>query len=188
MSSKLRPPGTPLPPEEIPSSVRIGPGSVISGDHSFARFRGERVPAVTIGNQCTMDGVHFAVGPAGEVRIGDFCFFSSAILLCELELVIGNHVSIGWNVTIADSDFHPLSPAERMEDAIACSPLGKTARPRIETRRVQIDDDVWIGPNAAILKGVHIGAGAMIEPGSVVTRDVPAGARVLGNPARVVES
>ena len=49
-----------------------------------------------------------------------------------------------------------------------------------------IDDDVWIGPNATILKGVRIGAGAWIEPGSMVTRDVPPGARVMGNPAQVI--
>jgi acetyltransferase-like isoleucine patch superfamily enzyme len=51
---------------------------------------------------------------------------------------------------------------------------------------VEIEDCVWIGPNATILKGVRIGAGAVIEPGSLVTRDVPARARVMGNPARVV--
>jgi acetyltransferase-like isoleucine patch superfamily enzyme len=45
---------------------------------------------------------------------------------------------------------------------------------------------VWIGPNATILKGVCIGAGAFIEPGSMVTRDVPARARVMGNPAQII--
>ena len=77
--------------------------------------------------------------------------------------------------------------AERIADAVACSPLGKgRPRPEIECRPVVIEDDVWIGPNATILKGVRIGTGAFIEAGSLVTRDVPAGARVLGNPAVVV--
>jgi acetyltransferase-like isoleucine patch superfamily enzyme len=49
-----------------------------------------------------------------------------------------------------------------------------------------IEDDVWIGPNATLLKGVRIGAGAFIEAGSLVTRDVPAGATVLGNPAQIL--
>jgi acetyltransferase-like isoleucine patch superfamily enzyme len=48
-----------------------------------------------------------------------------------------------------------------------------------------VGDDVWIGWNATILKGVTIGAGAVVEPGAVVTRDVPPGAIVGGNPARV---
>jgi acetyltransferase-like isoleucine patch superfamily enzyme len=53
-------------------------------------------------------------------------------------------------------------------------------------RPVVIEDNVWIGPNATILKGVCIGAGAFIEPGSMVTRDVPARARVMGNPAQII--
>jgi acetyltransferase-like isoleucine patch superfamily enzyme len=96
-------------------------------------------------------------------------------------------VVAGWNVTIADTDFHPVSPAERIADAIAVSPLGDVRnRPPVLRLPVIIDDDVWIGPSATILKGVHIGSGAFIEPGSVVVRDVPAGAHVMGNPARIV--
>ena len=87
-----------------------------------------------------------------------------------------------------DTDFHPIAPALRIADAIACSPLGKDRRrPVVERRPVVIEDDAWIGPNSTILKGVRIGAGAIIEPGSMVTRDVPRGARVMGNPAQLVE-
>jgi acetyltransferase-like isoleucine patch superfamily enzyme len=53
---------------------------------------------------------------------------------------------------------------------------------------VVIEDDVWIGPQATILKGVRIGRGAFVEAGALVTRDVPPGARVKGNPARIVGS
>jgi acetyltransferase-like isoleucine patch superfamily enzyme len=51
---------------------------------------------------------------------------------------------------------------------------------------VIIEDDVWIGPNAVILKGVRVGRGAFVEAGAVVTSHVPSRARVLGNPAKVV--
>jgi acetyltransferase-like isoleucine patch superfamily enzyme len=96
-------------------------------------------------------------------------------------------VVIGWNTTIADTDFHPIDPAERIADAIACSPMGKgRPRPVVARKRVVIEDDVWIGPNAVILKGVRIGAGSVIEAGALVTRDIPAGSRVVGNPAQVV--
>jgi acetyltransferase-like isoleucine patch superfamily enzyme len=57
----------------------------------------------------------------------------------------------------------------------------------VETRPVTIADDVWIGIGAIVLKGVRIGRGARIAAGAVVTRDVPEGAMVAGNPARVVE-
>jgi acetyltransferase-like isoleucine patch superfamily enzyme len=59
-------------------------------------------------------------------------------------------------------------------------------RPPFPRSKVILEDDVWVGPMAAILKGVRIGAGSLIEPGSVVTQDVPARSRVLGNPARII--
>ncbi len=170
-----------------PANVRLGPNTLVTGDLSFKRFRNNEPDALVIGANCTMDGVHFALGEKGRVQIGDYCYFTNAVLLCELEMRIGNYVVIGWNATIADTDFHPLSPAERIADAIACSPLGQgRPRPEIPKRRVTIEDDVWIGPNATILKGVRIGTGAFIEAGSLVTRDVPARARIMGNPAQVV--
>src|SRR5262249_2797059 len=172
---------------ELPTNVRIGPSSIITSDYAFRRFLSRRDPALTIGSHCTMDGVHFAVGEEARVEIGDYCYFTNAVLLCEQELRIGSYVVIGWNATVADTDFHPLAPAERIADAIACSPLGKgRKRPVIACRPVVIEDDVWIGPNATILKGVRIGTGAFVEPGALVSRDVPARARVLGNPAEVV--
>ncbi len=171
----------------LPPNVVLGSNTLITGDLAFKRFQAKQTDALVIGAQCSMDGVHFDLGPGGRVRIGDYCYFTNAVLLCELEVIIGNYVLIGWNTTIADTDFHPIAPAERIADAIACSPLGKQRpRPLIARKAVVIEDDVWIGPNATILKGVRIGAGAFIEPGSLVTREVPAGARVMGNPAQVI--
>lgn len=171
----------------LPGNVRLGPNTLITADYAFKRFRTRQAVGLQVGANCTMDGVHFAVGEGGSVFIGDYCYFTNAVLLCELELRIGNYVVIGWNATIADTDFHPLAPAERIADAIACSPLAVgRVRPDIAKRPVIIEDDVWIGPNATILKGVHIGTGAWIEAGSLVTRDVPPHSRVLGNPAQIL--
>jgi acetyltransferase-like isoleucine patch superfamily enzyme len=171
----------------VPANVRLGPNTTITSDYAFKRFRSRCDPALTIGSHCTMDGTHFALGEEGRVIIGDYCYFTNAVLLCEQELRIGSYVVIGWNATIADSDFHPIAPAERIADAVACSPLGQgLKRPVVARCPVIIEDDVWVGPNATILKGVHIGAGAFVEAGALVTQTVPARARVLGNPARVV--
>jgi acetyltransferase-like isoleucine patch superfamily enzyme len=171
----------------LPANVQLGHGSVLKGEHAFQRFHSQRDPALVIGEHCTMDGVHFALGDSGRIQIGNYCYFCNVILLCELELRIGNYVVAGWNTTIADTDFHPISPAARIQDAIACSPLGQgRPRPPIPTRPVIIEDDVWIGPNVTVLKGVRIGAGAFIEPGALITHEVPPRARVLGNPAQIV--
>ena len=171
----------------LPANVRLGANTLITADYAFKRFRTKEPDALILGSHCTMDGVHFAIGETGRVSIGDYCYFTNAVLLCELELRIGNYVVIGWNATIADTDFHPLAPAERIADAVACSPLADgRPRPEIAKRPVIIEDDVWIGPNATILKGVRIGSGAWIEAGSLVTRDVPPRSRVVGNPAQIV--
>ncbi len=172
---------------KLPVNVRLGADTVLRGDHAFHRFRSHKKPALIIGRHCTMDGVHFALSEAARVEIGDYCCFSNSLLMCELEIRIGNYVVMGWNATIADSDFHPISPAQRIADAIACSPLGNVrARPPLVVKPVVIEDDVWIGPNATILKGVRIGAGSFIEPGALVTRDVPPHSRVMGNPAQII--
>jgi acetyltransferase-like isoleucine patch superfamily enzyme len=171
----------------LPSNVLVGAESIITGDSAFKRFHSNHEPALIIGESGTFDGVHFALGKDGKVRIGNYCYFTNAVLLCELELAIGNYVVIGWNATIADTDFHPIAPAERIADAIACSPLGRNkVRPEILRKKVTIADDVWIGPNATILKGVNIGAGAFIEAGTLVVRDIPPRARVAGNPAQII--
>ena len=172
-------------PVPLPPNVRAGDNTLVTGDLAFKRFHSRLNPALILGANCTMDGVHFDLGENGRVSVGNYCYFTNVVLLCELELTFGNYVVIGWNATIADTDFHPLAPAERIADAIACSPLGKgRPRPDIPKQAVVIEDDVWIGPNATILKGVRIGTGAWIEPGALVTRDVPPGTRVMGNPAQ----
>ncbi len=171
----------------LPANVRVGPNTLITGELAFKRFHSQEPEALLVGSHCTMDGVHFDLGPQGRMTVGDYCYFTNAVLLCELEIRIGNYVMIGWNTTIADTDFHPLAPAERIADALACSPLANgRRRPEILKKPIHIEDDVWIGPNVTILKGVHIGAGAFIEAGSLVTRDVPPRTRMMGNPAQAI--
>ena len=170
-----------------PPNVRIGENSVVTGERLWRRFFSTRDPGVSIGDHCTILGAQFAVGVSGSILVGDYCYMTNPVLLCESEVRVGSYVVIGWNATITDADFHPLSPAERIKDAVALSPLGSiTDRPPFGTRPVIIDDDVYIGPLATILKGVHIHRGAWIEPGAVVTKNVLPGVRVIGNPATVV--
>jgi acetyltransferase-like isoleucine patch superfamily enzyme len=172
---------------ELPHNVRCGESSVLTGEKVFRRFFSELPLAISVGAHCYLDGVQFALGKRAALSVGDYVFCTSMVVLAEREINIGSYVFIGFNVAIADTDFHPLDPAQRVLDAIACSPAGRgRARPPIATAPVVIEDDVWIGPNCTILKGVRIGAGAFIEPGCVITRDIPARARVLGNPAQIV--
>lgn len=86
---------------------------------------------------------------------------------------IGAGALLGSEVTIYDSDFHDLRPSFR-----------RGGQPR--TGAVELAEDVFVGDRVLILKGVRIGAHAVIGAGSVVTFSIPAGAIAAGNPARVV--
>lgn len=174
---------------ELPDNVVVGRGTVITGEHAFRRLRTRRRPGLVVGADCALDHVQFSYGLEGYIEIGDRCVFSSAIFMCELDIRVGSRVVIGWNTYIADSDFHPTEPLARIQDTIACSPMGAARdlpRPEVRHAAVVIGDDVWIGPACTVLKGVSIGNGAFVEPGSIVTTDVPPRGRVMGNPARLV--
>jgi acetyltransferase-like isoleucine patch superfamily enzyme len=122
--------------------------------------------------------VVLATRSAGALlRIGDDCGFTGTTLVAAERIKIGDRVAVGANVTITDTDFHPLDPIERQRDFLA-----GTHAP------VMIEDDVFIGMHSLILKGVTIGKGSVVGAGSVVSRDVPAGVVVAGNPARVVRN
>jgi len=126
-----------------------------------------------------------AAGPDGFIEIGDYSYLWNASLVCNAAIRMGCRVWVAGGVTISDSDFHPIDPLERIADTVALSMIGdRSKRPNFAVKPVTVGDDVRIGVNATILKGVTIGAGAVIAPGSLVTRDVPPGCKVEGNPAR----
>jgi len=109
------------------------------------------------------------------IHIGNEVGITGGTICAAQRIEIGNRVLIGANSLIVDTDFHPLYPEHRQR-----APRDGSVAPVI------IEDDVFIGMNSLILKGVHIGHGSVIGAGSVVTRDVPPGVVCAGNPARVV--
>ncbi|PYL30075.1 MAG: acyltransferase [Verrucomicrobia bacterium] len=110
--------------------------------------------------------------------------------MAEEKIDIGSHCLISWNVGIADSDFHPLEPAQRIIDAQALAPYfkGRPPRPKLKTGPVKIGANVWIGMNAVILKGVTIGDNSVVAAGAVVTKSIAPNTIVAGNPAVVVKT
>jgi acetyltransferase-like isoleucine patch superfamily enzyme len=173
----------------LPANVRLGGDCFLERKGSFDRYRSEQTPGLVLGDRVRVYAfTDLNLEPSGMVSIGDDSIVVGVVFMCAQRITIGKRVVISYNVTIADSDFHPTDPAARKLDAIANSPYGdKSRRPFIETSPVEIGDDVWIGIGAIILKGVKIGAGARIGAGAVITRDVPRGAYYIGNPARAVK-
>jgi len=173
----------------IPSNIEAGENSVIDSSFCFRMYRATGAVGLRAGRGVTIWRTSLAIEADGLIEIGDYSFIANASLVCASRISLGAYVMIAGGVTIVDSDFHPVNVEARVIDTVVLSPAGKHAhRPAILAEPVIIEDDVWIGYNATLLKGIHIGAGAVIAPGAVVPRDVPAGARVAGNPARIVEN
>ena len=173
----------------LPENVAVGEGCFIERKASFLRYRSRLAVGLSLGrNVIAYTWTEFNIEPGGCVQIGDDCILVGATFMCAERISVGQGVVISYHVTIADSDFHPHDPALRRKDAIANAPgADRSMRPRIESRPVVIEDDVSIGIGAIILKGVRVGRGARILAGAVVTRDIPAGATVAGNPSKIVQ-
>lgn len=111
-----------------------------------------------------------------SIRIGNDCGFSGASIAAAVSVNIGNRVMLGANSTINDTDWHHTEAKKRANDAPpAASP-------------VVIEDDVWLGANVTVLKGVTIGARSVIAANSVVTKSIPADVIAGGIPARPLKS
>lgn len=106
-----------------------------------------------------------------NIHLGPGVFFNfNCVVLDVVRVDIGEGTQIGPGVQILSAD-HPRDAAQRAQGL-------EFGRP------VRIGRHVWIGAGALVLPGVSVGDGAVIGAGSVVTRDVRAGATVVGNPAR----
>ncbi len=173
----------------IPPNVHFGEGFYCESAQIFRQLKSKQADAVTIGNHVSCyAGCSFAIGAEGRCQIGDFTLMNGALVMAEEWIEIGSHCLVSWNVGIADSDFHPLEPAQRRIDAHALAPFfqDRPPRPKLRTAPVIIRDNVWIGMNATILKGVTIGENSVVAAGAVVTKSVAANVVVAGNPAVVI--
>ena len=168
--------------------VRVGRGVAAHGPVGLMRWPGGEI---SIGDNvqmisswrrataCTLAApVRLRVfGPGAAIEVGDGSELSgTSITARSTRISIGRKVLLAPNCVIVDSDFHAPWPCE-----------DRATQPGMERDApVVIDDYAWIGMRSIILKGVHIGRGAIVGAGSVVTRDVPAGCTVAGVPARPI--
>jgi len=107
-----------------------------------------------------------------NIRLGSGVFINFGCIFLDVAAIeVGDGCQIGPAVQVLTAD-HPRDPALRRQGL-------ESGRP------IRIGRNVWIGGGAIILPGVTVGDDAIIGAGSVVTRDVPDGATVVGNPARL---
>lgn len=129
---------------------------------------------LSMGNAVNVEkGVHF--GSGAIVSIGDY---SGLGINCRINgpVMIGKDVMMGPDVMIVARNHR----FDRVDIPMRLQGEGKP-------KPVIIDDDVWIGARVILLPGIHIGTGAVIGAGAVVTKDVQNYAIVGGNPARLIK-
>jgi acetyltransferase-like isoleucine patch superfamily enzyme len=120
----------------------------------------------------------FADQPGSVVRIGRGTRIHGSCIHAYCSIDIGENCLIAGNCTIVDADGHTAFPPE-IVDRLKVSSSG---------RPVVLEDNVWLGMNCIVLKGVRIGNGSVVSAGSVVTRDIPPFSVAAGNPAQIVKS
>jgi acetyltransferase-like isoleucine patch superfamily enzyme len=116
----------------------------------------------------------------GKIRIGDGTGASAVVVSSRAEITIGRSVCVGGNVRILDHDFHALDHLARR------LPMSEQEK-SIRREPIAIGDDVFIGTNAIILKGVSIGDRSIVAAGAVVFKgQYPSDSIIAGNPAKII--
>jgi len=126
----------------------------------------------------------FVTGYEGSISIGQNTQLNGVCIVSYKEVVVGKNCQIASSTFIADTDFHPVNPVEREKQV-----LGETfSFSSVSNEKISIGDNVWVGWNSTILKGVTIGDNSIVAAGSVVLSGAfPANVIIAGNPAKVVK-
>lgn len=149
-----------------PDFYRGDASSLTIGDNCVFYSR-ETSNKMGLNHRCIVCTSHDA-GLNAKLSIGNNCGFSGCSIWCFKSITIGNNVRVGANTMILDGDAH-------FNDS-------RTPPPQ----DIVIEDNVFIGANCIIRKGVTIGENSVIGMGSMVLHDIPANAVAVGNPAKVI--
>ena len=142
---------------------------------------GSRSQTIRVGANSHVGGRLLTFAHGGRISIGEWCFVGAGTeIWSAADIVIGDRVLVSHGVNIHDSDSHPLDPADRFAQTRA---IFTTGHPdditTIRAAPIRIGDDAWIGFGATIMKGVSIGARAIVGANAVVRDDVPCDGMVV---------
>ena len=126
----------------------------------------------------------FVTGYFGEIHVGENTMFNGACVVSYRKVTIGKNCQVASSTLITDTDFHPVDSKEREKQVSG----DKYSFDSVMKSEIVIGDNVWIGWNSTVLKGVVIGSNSIVAAGSVVLAgNYPPNAVIAGNPARVVK-
>jgi acetyltransferase-like isoleucine patch superfamily enzyme len=152
---------------------RIGDNTMFVGTPAFDPGFMEPL-VVVVGDRVTFYP-RVSIRGYGRLTIGDHCSINSGVIFgLTCDVTLGSHVLVGDHVSFRTADH------EFRDSDVPIVEQGERRGP------IVVGDDVWIGANATVLRGVTIGRGAIVGANSVVTRDVGPFSIVGGVPARVI--
>ncbi|WP_276038094.1 acyltransferase [Desulfovibrio mangrovi] len=153
----------------------------------YPQIRLANTASLRVGDKCIFRSTSFVnsigcrrcfinVAEGATLTFGREVGVSGIQIGCASNISIGDGTIVGSNVIITDCDWHSVSPSDRRANRFNTI---KNSQP------VVIRENVWVGMNAVILKGVSIGENSVIGAGAVVTKDVPPNSIAYGNPLTV---
>lgn len=168
----------------ILNSVKFGNGIKV-----FGMPRIENRGSITLGSNLRLisakcgynsgniaGGVFLRTSKEGKIITGDEVYLNGTSIISEESVTLGSRIMIGANTVIMDTNSHNVPYKNRLR-----------RWDKIRRKAVVIEDDVWIGANCFIMKGVRIGKGSVIGAGSVVNIEVKPNCIYAGNPAVFVK-
>jgi acetyltransferase-like isoleucine patch superfamily enzyme len=163
--------------------TRVGEGTQLDGLIDRRAAEAE----INIGAHCLIQGQIVAERNESRINLADRVLLGGgSIIDCALSVTVERNVLISYACVIADADNHSLFPELRLNDLATWMNGRHHDWSHTEMAPIRICEGAWIGARSIILKGVTVGAGAVVGMGSVVTKDVPPRTVVGGNPARVI--
>ncbi|MER9226851.1 acyltransferase [Mesorhizobium sp. M0664] len=163
------------------AGVQAGAGSKLSYRTVRSARRGNHV----IGEESIIHCVFSFDRPDAQITVGKRCFIGRSHLVSAGRIEIGDDVIMSWGITVVDHNSHSVDWRLRGDDVKKWH-RGEKDWTGIPIAPVKIENRVWIGFNATILKGVTLGEGSVVGAGAVVTKDVAPFAVVAGNPAKPI--
>jgi acetyltransferase-like isoleucine patch superfamily enzyme len=191
--SVFKKPKTPV--ELMGKNLQLGEGSILlTGSYCYfnPKYSRDNRKCILIGNKSLIKASFSFEHDSGLVQIGNNVYIGGATFISRSSIIVGNNVTMAWGITIYDHDAHSVNWEERKFDNEKCYNDFINHNENlnyskdwsvVKTKEVIIEDNVWIGFDCLILKGVKIGEGAVIGAKSVVTKNVEPYTLVAGNPA-----
>jgi len=160
--------------KEFKLKAVFGQGVIMSSESTLDNDSG-KPEKIAIGKASWVRGCLLVYNAEGQIIIGENTFIGlNTRIWSAKKITIGNNVLISHDVNIHDNNSHPLNSSKRKEHYQKII-LGNSLPDNYDLRaeEIIIEDDVWIGFNVSIQKGVVIGKGAIVGANMIVTKNVP---------------